>query len=117
MLPPERAPAEALDHAALGRLRTDVGDDEALRRIVTLFVEGLEEARAELTRAVASGDDDGVRRVAHRLRSSGATFGAQQLAELARELEASASAGARDLIERVERESRRVGDAVARLRL
>jgi HPt (histidine-containing phosphotransfer) domain-containing protein len=117
MLPPDPVAATPLDEAAVARLRADLGDDDALRRITALFVEGLADARAELGRAAESGDDDAVRRVAHRLRSSSATFGAAQLAELSRELEAVASAGAHDLIERIERESRLVGDAFARLRL
>jgi CheY-like chemotaxis protein len=104
-----------VDRAALDRLRADLGDDDALRRIAGLFVEGLEESRAALARAVAAGDGEGVRRVAHRLRSSSATFGAERLAALSRELERVASADASALIAEVDRESERVAGAIARL--
>jgi two-component system sensor histidine kinase/response regulator len=107
--------ASPVDRVVLERLRTDVGDDDALRRIAALFVEGLEESRAELVRATAAGDTDAVRRVAHRLRSSSATFGAQRLAALTRELEATGTADARGLIAEVERESERVAEAIAEL--
>jgi DNA-binding NarL/FixJ family response regulator len=118
VLPPERAAAPpALDVAAIERLRADVGDDAALLRITSLFADGLVEARGELEYAVEAGDSEAVRRVAHRLRSSSATFGAARLSELSRELEAVASPDARELIAQVERESRRVGDAIAQLRL
>jgi two-component system sensor histidine kinase/response regulator len=117
VLPPEPAAEEPVDRAALERLRADIGDDDALRRITALFVTGLDEARAELASAVEAGDADAVRRVAHRLRSSSATFAAPRLAALSRELETVASPGAGPLIAQVDAEARRVGDAIARLRV
>jgi two-component system sensor histidine kinase/response regulator len=112
-LPPTGEPA--VDRLALERLRVDVGDDDALRRIAGLFVEGLAESRDQLRQASAAGDDDAVLRAAHRLRSSSATFGAHRLAALTRELEAVGSASAHALIADVDRESERVADAIAEL--
>ncbi len=117
VLPPQPAAPPPLDLDAIERLRADVGDDDALRRITSLFADGLEEARSELAYALQAGDADAVRRVAHRLRSSSATFGAKRLAELSRRLETNASADAHALIGAVERESRSVGEAIGRLDL
>ena len=107
---------EALDESALDRLRDDVGDDAIVARIASLYVEALREACARIRAARGSGDHETLRQVAHKLRSSSATFGAARLARLCGELEPLAAAGsgarATDLAADVEHESWRVAEAL-----
>jgi HPt (histidine-containing phosphotransfer) domain-containing protein len=101
---PVRGP---VDVAALARLGADVGDEDAVRRVATIFVDGLPDLRASLDRARRQGDGDELRRLGHRLRASSATFGAHRLAKLAAFLE---SHGTPELVDAIDRESRRVAD-------
>ena len=88
-----------LDEAALGRLR-ELGGEEFLVELIDTFLAGADGHVASLRRSIDHGDADELRRVAHTLKSSAATFGAGELEEHARELEERARSG-------------RLGDAVA----
>jgi signal transduction histidine kinase/DNA-binding response OmpR family regulator len=115
VLPGDGADAAGqVDPMALGRLRADLGDDEAVRRIGGIFVGGLPQARDELAAALAAGDSEQLGRIAHRLRSSSATFGAVRLARLAARLEELAATGAAEganaLVGAIAAESRRVAE-------
>jgi two-component system, sensor histidine kinase and response regulator len=113
MLPPHGSPDARIDHSALDRLRADVGDDAAVTKIARMFVAGLPEVRAELASALERGEADGLRRGAHRLRSSSAVFGAVRLEQLCAELEEVADddlESAAAVVARIESESTRVAD-------
>jgi HPt (histidine-containing phosphotransfer) domain-containing protein len=64
---------------------------------------------------------DEAQRAAHTLKSSGATFGAEDFSELCRELEARAKdgrlEGAEQLVDRIDGEYARVQEALAALRV
>jgi HPt (histidine-containing phosphotransfer) domain-containing protein len=75
-----------IDQATFVGLKELVGDDFIDELVETFFEEGpglLEEMRL----ALDSGDAEVFRRAAHSLKSNGASFGATQLASLARDLE------------------------------
>jgi CheY-like chemotaxis protein/HPt (histidine-containing phosphotransfer) domain-containing protein len=105
-----------LDESALERLRDDLGDDAIVARIASLYVEALRDARDRLRAACGRGDSEVLRQVAHKLRSSSATFGAARLARLSGELEALSAGGnsgpLADLAADVEHESQRVAEAL-----
>jgi HPt (histidine-containing phosphotransfer) domain-containing protein len=75
---------------------------------------------AELRAAVDGRDAETARRVAHTLKSNGATFGAQPFSELCRELEALGRSGELDaapaLLQRAEEEWGRVREALGAAR-
>jgi PAS domain S-box-containing protein len=107
---------ETLDPAALETLATSLGGghegSEAVRELVDAFLEDAPGQIATLGSAIERGDGEVARRAAHTLKSTCATFGAQPLAELCRELEAIGRQGqlegAARLLERVEEELDRV---------
>lgn len=112
-------PGSALDWDALERLRDSLGD-EFLAELAGAF---LDDAPAQLTTlrgAFGRGDAEEARRAAHTLKSNGATFGAEGFAELCRELEekakAGALAGAEELVGRAEAEWLRVDAALSAVR-
>jgi len=75
-----------IDLSTFSNLTELVGDDFISELVETLFEEGpglLEEMRL----ALDSGDAETFRRSAHSLKSNGASFGATQLASLARDME------------------------------
>jgi HPt (histidine-containing phosphotransfer) domain-containing protein len=83
-----------LDLAALRNLQSMVGGEfEYLEELIDSFLEDAPKLIAELQRYVDEGDADGVRRIAHSLKSNGADFGATHFAELCKQLELSASTG------------------------
>jgi two-component system sensor histidine kinase/response regulator len=106
-----------LDGSALERQRADLADEGVLARIAGLYVDGLREARESLAAALEADDAAGVRRVAHKLRSSSATFGASRLARLCSELESLAATGGgtgvATFVGEIDRESQRVAEALA----
>lgn len=79
-----------------------------VRELIDTFVDEAPTQLATLRSAVAHGDAEEARRVAHTLKSNGATFGARSFTEVCRELEAAAKLaeldGAAALVERAERE-------------
>jgi HPt (histidine-containing phosphotransfer) domain-containing protein len=83
-----------LDSHAVQALRESVdNDDEFLRELVETFLEDSPGQLAELRAAADAGDAGAVRRVAHTLKSNGATFGVVRLEQVCRELELRASGG------------------------
>jgi two-component system sensor histidine kinase/response regulator len=76
-----------LDLEVLDRLATDLGGEDELRRIVTIFVDGLPRAQRELRAAIEDDCPFELERSAHKLTSSSANFGAARLAELAGRVE------------------------------
>jgi HPt (histidine-containing phosphotransfer) domain-containing protein len=88
------ARAGTLDEAALAAL-VDLlgGDSEALADVVDAFLEEAPVRIAEVGSGVDAGDAALTRRAAHTLKSNALTFGAEELAELSREIEARAATG------------------------
>ena len=113
------AGAPAVDSAALDRLRESVGD-EFLGKLVGTFLDDAPVQLTTLRGAFERGDTEEALRAAHTLKSNGATFGAEGLSELCRELEKKARARdlaeAGELISRAEAEYARVEGALTALR-
>jgi HPt (histidine-containing phosphotransfer) domain-containing protein len=101
-----------VDSSVLEALRSDLGDDEAVRRVAAIYVAGLPEAREQLAEALANGDHDALRQGAHRLRTSSAAFGAKRLAKLCEAVERDSAGAPPELIAEMDVESRRVEDAL-----
>jgi signal transduction histidine kinase/CheY-like chemotaxis protein/HPt (histidine-containing phosphotransfer) domain-containing protein len=83
----------AIDRPALDSLREDLGGADALLRIVRLFLEQLDPQAEQIERDARAGQLETLARNAHRMKSSAATLGASELAELLSQLEATANAG------------------------
>jgi len=77
---------ETIDGATFNELRWTVGA-EFVNELVNAFFEEAPQMLADLRRARTAADAELFRRVAHSLKSNSATFGAQELASLARALE------------------------------
>ena len=92
--PNEAAPAaaagEVLDAAALQRLREldPTGANRLLARVLTAFQTSTDRLLPQMKDARVAGDLQGVRHVAHTLKSSSASIGALKLSELCAQLEA-----------------------------
>jgi CheY-like chemotaxis protein/HPt (histidine-containing phosphotransfer) domain-containing protein len=87
--------AAVLDPKALDRLQGMVsGDPEFLAELIDTFLEDTPQLLADMGRAVDAGDAAGLALAAHSLKSNSANFGATALADLCRELEGIAKAGA-----------------------
>ena len=86
-------PDPTLDPGPLDELLETVGGDrEFLGELIETYLNDTPALLAALTRGLADGDAVVVRRAAHTLKSTSATFGATRLAWLGREIEAAASA-------------------------
>jgi CheY-like chemotaxis protein len=108
-----------LDGAALESLR-ELGGDDFLAEVIDTFLADVGTLLATLRRALDDGDAAEVRRVAHTLKSNGATLGATEFAELCRVLEQRAKDGrledAPGLVTRIEEERRALDQALGTLR-
>jgi HPt (histidine-containing phosphotransfer) domain-containing protein len=108
-------PDRVLDPAALDRLRDSVGD-EFVGELVATFLDDAPAQLATLRGALERGDAEEARRAAHTLKSNGATFGAESLSELCRQLEEKAKHGelaqGDELVEKAEAEYERVEAAL-----
>ena len=84
-----------LDPAAIDRLVLAFGDDgrEVVAELVATFLAEAPVRLGDLRRGIAAGDKREVSRAAHSLKSSAATLGALDLAELCRTAEALSGAG------------------------
>ena len=84
-----------LDLSAIDRLVSTCGEGgaEVVARLIETFSADVPVLVAGLGRALVERDGDEVRRVAHTLKSHGATFGAPFMAHLAFELETMARSG------------------------
>ncbi len=88
------APASATEPAVLelAGLCEDLGDDAA-SQLLALFLKGLPERVRALEQAQKAGDAAALRRVAHTLKGSSHTIGAQQIGALSQQLEALGRSG------------------------
>jgi PAS domain S-box-containing protein len=76
-----------IDPDELEQLRRTVGGQEALEEVMTTFLEDTDRILAELRSDAAAGRAAEVRRHAHSLKSTAASFGASALSDLCRRLE------------------------------
>jgi len=97
-------PDEPINGAALDELLETVGGDrEFLADLIQTYLADSPDLFAELRAAIAADDAATARRAAHTLKSTSASFGAEDLAARCREIEASAAAGdLDDLVEQVD---------------
>lgn len=65
----------------------EMSGDEFINELIDTFLEDAPKMIAEIKSSYASNDVDSFRRAAHSMKSNAATFGASQLAALAKELE------------------------------
>jgi len=103
----EAAPAspvspETLDPNVLAELRDQLGDGDAVRTIITTFLQSAPGLLASLRDAAGKGDAAELRRAAHTLKSSSAMLGARALSLACTELERLSRVG-------------EIGDAAARV--
>src|SRR5262245_5946492 len=109
-----RADREDIDPAALVRL-LDVtgGDKEFVGDLVEQFLNDAPGLVDAVRRGVAAGEIGDVRRSAHSLKSSAATFGARDLADRSRELE---DAAKREALDDAESQIERIADELQNVR-
>jgi len=84
--------ATVINRAIYAALEESVGG-EFITVMVDAFLEETTQLLDALKQSLSTGDADAFRRAAHSMKSNAATFGALQLSEQARELEAIARAG------------------------
>jgi signal transduction histidine kinase/CheY-like chemotaxis protein/HPt (histidine-containing phosphotransfer) domain-containing protein len=122
VIPAVPEPIEVLDPAALGRLRATLGKqaDRMLPGLIERFYQDVDRLLGEARQALEQGQADDLRRAAHSLKSTSATFGAVVLSAVARELEYRARdgvlEGAAGLIARAETEFARAEAALETMR-
>jgi HPt (histidine-containing phosphotransfer) domain-containing protein len=108
-----------LDRAAVERLGDELGDRAELVRIAGIYLEQLPDGVAAIAAAVETGDTPALRRAAHRLGASSATFGAAALAALCGRLERlgerGVTEGTEQLVRSVTRERELVAAELTRL--
>jgi CheY-like chemotaxis protein len=111
-----RSAAPVLDPGALDRLSETIGGPEALTELTRTFLDDSERLLSEVSQSVEAGRMEDVRRHAHTLKSTAASFGATELSDLCRRLEEQAQAGsldgAGDLVEAIVAEFARVRTAL-----
>ncbi len=90
-----------VDRAALDALQDDLGGAGALLRIVRMFLEQLDPQAEQIEHDARGGELATLARNAHRMKSSAATLGALDLAELLSQLEASAGEDDTAAVERL----------------
>ena len=113
--------AGVVDSAALERLVKIIGDKPGpLAELIDAFHDDVQRLVDSARRGLQQGQVEEVRRAAHTLKSTGATFGATRFSELSRSLESLTSSGtldgAADLIRRVEAEYQAVRIALEKVR-
>ena len=85
-------PDQIIDAGALGVLLETIGGDRIfLAELIETYLSDSPGLIAQLRECLAAGDAPGVRRAAHTLKSTSATFGALRLAAIAREVETAAA--------------------------
>lgn len=77
---------ELIDRSVLDGLSEAVGED-FVGELIDTFLEEAPGMFNEMKQALATNDADGFRRAAHSLKTNASTFGANELAEQAKELE------------------------------
>jgi HPt (histidine-containing phosphotransfer) domain-containing protein len=90
-----QAPEVELDHSALDKLRALTGNDPALfSELIDSYLQEMPPLLSALHVALEQDNPAGVRQAAHPLKSTSRNFGANQLAQWAKELEEMGRAGA-----------------------
>jgi HPt (histidine-containing phosphotransfer) domain-containing protein len=112
-------PEQTLDQAALDELLETVGGDRGfLGELIETYLGDSPALFAQLIDGLASGDTIVVRRAAHTLKSTSATFGAARLTAMCRQIETAAGAGDLDgLAARTAAAQREFDDVAAALRV
>jgi len=77
----------------LDALRKELGDDEIVAEIATVFLQDLPERLDALTRALAAGDLVTATREAHSIKGAARNFGMDRLSAACADLEAAAKRG------------------------
>jgi PAS domain S-box-containing protein len=119
--PGASSPPSAVDDAVIGRLVSSLGEQGrgSVAALVETFLGHVPGQIETLSTALERREPDVIRREAHTMKSNAATFGALQLVELCRELEAGAKAGtldgAPDLLDRITTELGRVADELGKI--
>ena len=75
-----------IDRTTFNELK-QISGAEFINELIDTFLDDAPRLYAELKSGLAEGNADSFRRAAHSLKSNAATFGANQLAELAKDLE------------------------------
>jgi len=112
-----------IDGATLERLAASCGGGAEgwafVRELIDTFLEEAPEQLATLRKAVEQAEANEARLAAHTLKSNAATFGANSLADVCRELEAAGAGGELDgagaLVERAELEWEQARQALDRV--
>ncbi len=118
--PVEEAAAPILEPAALQRLKSNLGKqaDAMLPGLIDNFIKEVPKLLADARRTLDQGETAELRRAAHTIKSTSATFGALALSHRARELEYQAKEGnlhdAADLLNTIQREFEKVQGALKR---
>ena len=87
-------PEDPIDPTTFADLLETVGGDRGfLRELVETYMADSPSLIAELRAGVAADDAASARRAAHTLKSTSASFGAERLSGLCRQIEAAAAAG------------------------
>ena len=92
-------PTTSATEQTLARLLADLDDPDLVATLVDTYLGELDRRRAALREAAEGGDADGVRRVAHTLKSTSAIVGAEPLRELMHDIEGRVADGALDFPE------------------
>ena len=108
----------AIDPKALDDLLEAVGGDQAfLDELIDTYLEDSPNLLSAIESALATGSAEELRRAAHSLKSNSANFGAQNLADLCKDLEESARRneldGAASRVEQIMAEYQKVKQALA----
>jgi len=93
--------SELIDRSVIDGLSEAVGED-FVGELIDTFLEEAPGMFGEMKQALVSNDADGFRRVAHSLKTNASTFGANELAEQAKELEYMARENNLDIGNRLE---------------
>jgi CheY-like chemotaxis protein/HPt (histidine-containing phosphotransfer) domain-containing protein len=105
-----------LDSAALEKLFAMVGDTRLFAELIESFLTDMPHLLTTMRQSLDQGDAEGLRRIAHTLKSESADFGAMTLSGLCKELEMMGKAetleGAAELVAQVKAEYERVKAAL-----
>ncbi len=89
--------SSVIDQEALDALLASLGgDEEFLAELMQDYFDDSPDQLAAMETAMAAGDDEGLRRAAHSLKSNSATFGAMKLSGMCKQLEDQGKSGALD---------------------
>ena len=117
--PPETAAGEvSVNRRALDAIRAlmGAGGDALARKVILAYLESMPEGLARMKAAAEAGDAEGLRRVAHSMKSGSANVGAERLSRMCKSLETIGATGKVDgsqpLLEEAAGEFERVKEAL-----